>query len=973
MSLNAGTVRAEIILDANKYEKDLQKAEQQLNNFGKGTKSIGDNLKTFAGVLNKYVSLPLAAIGGIATKASIDFESAFAGVKKTVDATDKQLEVLKKGIRNMSKEIPASATAIAEVAEAAGQLGIKTENILGFTRVMIDLGESTNLSANDAATALARLANITGMSQTDFDRLGSTIVALGNNLATTESDIVAMGLRLAGAGKQIGLSEAQIMSFSGALSSVGIEAEAGGSAFSRLMVDMQLATEIGGKNLNNFAKVAGMSATEFKKAFQEDAAGAIMQFIKGLSESEEQGKSAINVLDELGITEIRLRDTLLRLAGGYDVLEESMKIGTNAWKENNALTNEAKQRYETTASKLQIFKNKLTDVAITLGDKVLPYFTDLIEVAGKIIDKFAEMDDKTAGFIVKAGALAIVLGSIISGGMKLFDTLKTVIGIIGTFKTAMAATTAATSATTTAVGATTLSLGAMGKVGAAVGLLLNPVGITIAGLATAGVIAAKKLSEDALPAVELFGEGVSETAQKSINDFMELENKATVTFNQIAWSGQEMTKKMAEEVGANFTEMKNVVINQLNTQKEEKLTIMQEMVANAETLSEEEKNKMLEMTETMYSERIEKVQEGEQRILEILDNAAKEGRKITEDEQKEINRIKNEMREEGVKILSEGEKEQLVILNRLKEESTKISAHQAAEVVRNSKKQKEETIKQAEEEYNERLKIAAELRYQGGKEAEELANKIEKEAKRQYNETVSNAEQMHKDVVKEAKAQAKEHVHEVDWETGEVKTKWQVAVSSVVEGFREWRKNVGEHIKYIKDDIIGKGNKQAAENLQKKWDETCRKVGNIWDNFSQKANSTWDKVGNAVDKAIKKVRDWNNLKVKDKIATFTQKIRTIGDKLLSSIGFNYTGTDYWRGGLTWVGERGPELISLPRGTKIYNNVESERIAKNTENTGFEGIVTLQIPLEIDGREVAKATAKFTSRELNNLLQEGMRG
>ena len=182
----------------------------------------------------------------------------------------------------MAKQLPASAAEIAGVAEAAGQLGIKTENILGFTRVMIDLGVSTNLSADQAATALARLANITGMSQNDFDRLGSTIVDLGNNLATTEAEIVEMGLRLAGAGSQIGLTEAQIMSFAGALSSVGIEAEAGGSAFSKVMVDMQLAVETNSERLQDFAKVAGMSAEEFKKAFQEDAAGAIIAFIKDL-------------------------------------------------------------------------------------------------------------------------------------------------------------------------------------------------------------------------------------------------------------------------------------------------------------------------------------------------------------------------------------------------------------------------------------------------------------------------------------------------------------------------------------------------------------------------------------------------------------------------------------------------------------------------------------------------------------------
>src|SRR5690606_27244928 len=143
--------------------------------------------------------------GGLAIKASIDFESAFAGVRKTVDATESEFSALSQGIRDMSKEVPSSATAIAGIAEAAGQLGIETPNILSFTRTMVDLGEATNMTGDEAATALARFANITQMPQTEFSRLGSVIVALGNNLATTESEIVQFGLRLAGAGSQAGM------------------------------------------------------------------------------------------------------------------------------------------------------------------------------------------------------------------------------------------------------------------------------------------------------------------------------------------------------------------------------------------------------------------------------------------------------------------------------------------------------------------------------------------------------------------------------------------------------------------------------------------------------------------------------------------------------------------------------------------------------------------------------------------------
>lgn len=43
-------------------------------------------------------------------------------------------------------------------------------------------------------------------------------------------------------------------------------------------------------------------------------------------------------------------------------------------------------------------------------------------------------------------------------------------------------------------------------------------------------------------------------------------------------------------------------------------------------------------------------------------------------------------------------------------------------------------------------------------------------------------------------------------------------------------------------------------------------------------------------------------------------------------GRNASGTNFWRGGLTWVGERGPELISLPRGTKVYPNDLSMQMA-----------------------------------------------
>lgn len=354
----------------NSFKNAIKGAQSGLSGLGVSGK-IGSLAVKGIGVVAKATAAAMTAaagsavaLGSAAIKVGMEFESAFAGVKKTVDASDAQLEQLKEGILDMSTRMPTAATDIAAVAEAAGQLGIQTDSILSFTETMVMLGDATNMTADEAATQFARFANIVGMPQSEFGRLGSTVVALGNNLATTESEITAMAMRLAGAGSQIGLSESQIMAFSGALSSVGIEAEAGGSAFSKLMINMQLATETGGESLSDFANVAGMSASDFATAFKTDASGAITSFIRGLANAEASGKSAIGILDDMGIKEVRLRDTLLRAAGASELMSDALNIANDAWNQNNALTNEAEQRYATMESRISILKNQVKALGI---------------------------------------------------------------------------------------------------------------------------------------------------------------------------------------------------------------------------------------------------------------------------------------------------------------------------------------------------------------------------------------------------------------------------------------------------------------------------------------------------------------------------------------------------------------------------------------------------------------------------------
>lgn len=425
-----------ITADARSFEQAIERAQKQIDGL---EKSVGRNLdsisKKFTDIGEKMTVVSAGIIAGLgaSVKASIDFESAFAGVLKTVDGTTEQLDNLKQGIIDMSKEIPASTTEIAKVAEAAGQLGIETDRVLEFTRTMIDLGESTNLSSEQASTALARFANIVQMSQKDFDRLGSTVVALGNNFATTEAEITEMALRLAGVGKQVGLSEAEILALSTALSSVGIEAQAGGSAFSRLLSNIQLAVETGGEDLRNFAAVAGMSAEQFANAFRDDAVNALNLFIQGLSDTSGSGQSAIAILDEMGITEIRLRDAILRASGASDLFTDAVKLGNQAWEENIALTEETAKRYETTASQIAILKNNLADVGRVIGDILLPTVKSMVARLKDMLNAISNLNP----VIVKIGVAIAGITAALGPAMLALGQLLKILPLIGSAFTAM--------------------------------------------------------------------------------------------------------------------------------------------------------------------------------------------------------------------------------------------------------------------------------------------------------------------------------------------------------------------------------------------------------------------------------------------------------------------------------------------------------------------------------------------------------
>ena len=422
---------------ANERLAEMQSAWTRVSDtmiaFGTRCASVAQTMEKVGEGMTAALTTPIIGLGTAAVKASIEFESAFAGVRKTVDATEDEYQRLSDSVKQMSTEIATSSSEIADVMANAGQLGIQTENLEEFTCTMIDLGNSTDISAGDAATAIAQFANVTNMAQSDFSSFGSALVDLGNNYATTESAIMNMSTRLAAAGSQVGLSQAQILGFATALSSVGLEAEAGGTAFSRAMIQMQVAVETGDDSLADFARVAGLTAEEFSALWKADPSGAIEKFIVGLSKMDEQGISSIVTLQEMGFKEVRLRDTLLRATNATELFSDAQATANAAWEENVALSNEASKRYATTESKLKNLKNTAVLAGQRIGDDLNPVVQGLIDGAKDLLDKFVELDDEQRMMIIRFAAIAAAAGPAVLVLSKLVQGVGKVSTAFGKF------------------------------------------------------------------------------------------------------------------------------------------------------------------------------------------------------------------------------------------------------------------------------------------------------------------------------------------------------------------------------------------------------------------------------------------------------------------------------------------------------------------------------------------------------------
>ena len=888
---------------------------QRLIDSGKKTTESANKLLNFSRGWAVAGAAVGASIVGV-TKAAIDYEEALAGVKKTTDPTALQFSAFEQGFRKLANTIPVSAKELANMGAMAGQLGIHNESLLTFVETMAKLQTATNIVGEEGAADLAKFMNIMGTSQDKVSNIGSSLVDLGNNFATTEHDILSMAKNLAGVGRVLHLSEGDILGIATALSSVGIEAEKGGTAISTFLTDTAQVVEFADvnerayKRLVGLSKALGVAPKQFQEMFRNAPLDVLSQFVDKIGEANEEGSEAVKLIGYMGVKQSRLRDTLLRAGGAHKLFNDAISRSNKAFKDNTALQREFQTFSETTASKLAIAKNRLTDVAIEAGNKLLPVLADFLKNSGGWIDgvkgmvewfsKLPPSIQTAVGALTAFGVAGGPLFTIFGYGKLGWGLGKEMFG--GFLKKAGEAQVAAQAAkgafelTETAIEAVgTASIGAGSAVGKLAGgaskasgffslLAAVPLSGWLIGIAAAagiGYLAWKQWGEEGWNAaqkiakskenLQQWGVDVGEVVDKSLEKMQQFASESQMYISNAFTVSETSKEKMKTSTHSMFEAM-----TQAANDKVKDLQSIYDKLPDAAKASAEKE----------LSERKQKAEEAKQvfsdvetKINAIYEKASQERRSLTKDEVVEINSLRTQAQQSLAKALGSNKGESEKLFQNMTESIKKMSDEQLRTRIKSLNKMKEEEVnnlkerKQALEDalsnglikYSEYHKSVEALENEHLTAMQKIGVQKYKTLKEQRDRAMAHGNDAEADAYDNA-------MHATAQEYGRTVAEMEAAIEKEKELLD--RRN-----KYV-SDAMTKFGFELSKNTQeanKAWEQliTDEKTGQIVKNIQQ-----------VVEKATESEEGWNNLKFIIKEANLTSNAESEIKKALIA-------TDKW--------------------------------------------------------------------------------
>ena len=319
-------------------------------------------------------------------KAAMEFESAMADVRKVVDfPTPDAFKKMGADIRALSRDMPMAADGIAQIVAAAGQSGIANADLLEFAKMATKVSVAWDTSAAETGDALAKLKTALGLSIADTGSLADAINHLGNKSAASAPDILDVVKRVAPMASQFGLTAEQAAAFGAAMVGSGFQSEVASTSFLNMGRALTKGASATKRQQAAFGQL-GLSSKRVAKAMQKDAAGTIQDVLARIRKVPAAMRAS--VISDLFGDEAKALGPLITNA---DLLADTLGLVADKTRYAGSAQAEYDERSKTTENAMQLFKNRINDLGISIGDALIPGLNALIDRIGPIVTSVSEL------------------------------------------------------------------------------------------------------------------------------------------------------------------------------------------------------------------------------------------------------------------------------------------------------------------------------------------------------------------------------------------------------------------------------------------------------------------------------------------------------------------------------------------------------------------------------------------------------
>lgn len=345
---------------------------------------------------------PLAA----ATAAAVQFESAMADVRKVVDfETPQQFKEMNADILALSQSLPMSAEGIAQIVAAGGQSGIAREDLMAFAQDAVKMGIAFDITADQAGEMMAKWRTAFAMSQDEVVTLADKVNYLSNVTAASSGDISDIVTRVGPLGEVAGVNAGQIAAMGASMAGVGVQSEIAATGIKNMMLGLVSGASATKSQAEAFAAL-GLNATDVAQRMQTDAQGTIIDVLTRIRELPKEAQAA-NLKDLFGSESI---SAIAPLLTQLDNLKTNFERVGEASQYAGSMQAEYEARAGTTANQLQLTKNNIMALAVSVGSVLLPPLNELLSSASTVIgtmaDWAAQNPEITSGLLTVAGTVA---------------------------------------------------------------------------------------------------------------------------------------------------------------------------------------------------------------------------------------------------------------------------------------------------------------------------------------------------------------------------------------------------------------------------------------------------------------------------------------------------------------------------------------------------------------------------------------